>query len=78
MSENDEIQRTPGRRQPCCISMRWAVFLNYVKRGYLLHMEGKPAWIPWTMYLKGDGWAETSPIHFCPFCGKCLDAPEDS
>jgi hypothetical protein len=73
----DDQQRTPGRRQPCCISMGWAVRTRYIKRGFLWSNEDGPYWIPWSLYLSGPGWIETSPIHYCPFCGQNLDKLEE-
>lgn len=75
--EQGETQHTPGRRQPCCISMAWAIQCGYVKRGYLWWRDRKQFWVPWCLFLSGTGWVETSPIHFCPFCGTDLDKPEE-
>lgn len=77
MTQDDNTQYTPGRTAPCCISMAWAFQCQYIKKGYLWRREGKPFWMPWSLKVSGPGWIETSPIHFCPFCGTNLDKPEE-
>jgi hypothetical protein len=77
MNHDEHIQRTTGRRQPCCVSLAWAVKLRYIKRGYMWRNKNGPVWIPWTLDLSGEGWREVSPVHFCPFCGTNLDSTED-
>lgn len=76
MTEND-VQRTAGRTGPCCTCLAWSVGCGYIKRGYLWWLDGERSWIPWTLRVHGTGWIETSPIHFCPFCGVNLDKPEE-
>ena len=74
---DNDTQRTEGRTRPRCISMGWAVHLGYIKKGYLWYKDGKRIWVPWVLRVEGMGWAETSPIHFCPFCGTNLDKSEE-
>jgi len=77
MSQETDTQRTPGRLQPCCICIAWAWACGYIKKGYLWRNEDGPYWIPWSFRVSGPGWVETSPVHFCPFCGINLDEPEE-
>lgn len=76
MAPND-LQTTAGRLTPCCIELSWALSLGYVKRGYMWLVSGQKRWIPWCFNISGEGFKETSPIHFCPFSGHSLDKPED-
>jgi len=75
MTENDK-QHVPGRTSSCCISMANALRCGYIRMGYFYRKHDPPSWIPWSLDLAGEGWREVSPIHFCPFCGVDLDAPE--
>jgi hypothetical protein len=77
MVEEADAQRTPGLTQPCCTCLTWGVRCGYIKKGFLWWQEAKRVWIPWCLRLSGIGWIETSPIHFCPFCGVNLDKPEE-
>jgi len=72
-----DYQRTPGRREPCCWQLKWAVQCSYIKKGYMWWQNHEPVWIPWTLSISGKGYRDVSPIAFCPFCGKSLDKPED-
>lgn len=78
MTETEtDYQRTPGRQIACCREMRWALYFGHIKRGYLYQKHNPPRWIGWSLYIKGEGFMDCSPIHFCPFCGKSLDERED-
>lgn len=72
-----DLQTTQGRLTPCCTEMKWALSLSYIRKGYLWYVGGKRRWIPWRLNIKGEGYADMSPIGFCPFSGHNLDIPED-
>jgi hypothetical protein len=76
MASQNDYQTKPGRRQPCCISMVWAVWAGYIRRGYLYHKHNPPRWCSWSIKVKDVGFYDVSPIHFCPFCGKSLDVED--
>jgi hypothetical protein len=71
-----EEQRHPGRTRSCCGGMKWAVDCGYIHRGFFWRKTENPFWVCWRLQVGGVGWYDVSPIHFCPFCGQDLDAPE--
>lgn len=74
--EHVNEQHVPGRTSPCCASMRMALACGYIQKGFLWYKFDPPLWVFWRMSIKGEGFYEVSPIHFCPFCGVDLDSGE--
>uniref|UniRef100_A0A6H1ZWM5 Uncharacterized protein n=1 Tax=viral metagenome TaxID=1070528 RepID=A0A6H1ZWM5_9ZZZZ len=72
--ERENEQHIPGRTSSCCASMRMALSSGYIRKGYFWHKPDPPVWFPWCFKIRGKGFCETSPIHYCPFCGADLDS----
>lgn len=70
-------QHVPGLTSPCCGNMKWALSCGYIRKGYSWHKPDPSIWVPWSLYIKGKGFVDVSPIRFCPFCGRDLDDPEE-
>lgn len=70
-------QHVPGLTSSCCGGLTWALSCGYIRKGYLWRKLDHITWIPWSLYIKGKGFCDQSPIHFCPFCGRDLDDPEE-
>lgn len=72
-----DYQTFEGRTSACCLEMQWAISALYIRKGYLWRGMRPPKWISWSFHIQAEGMMDVSPIHFCPFCGTDLDAPEE-
>jgi len=70
-------QTRSGRTKPCCREMAWALSFGHIRKGWMYQKISPPRWTNWRFQSQVGEGVDTSPIHFCPFCGHNLDISED-